>query len=282
MRGTTLALVGVLVALHWRGAEESWAVPLSMFRDGNHAGLGYSAFAILILMGVVMSRAAHRSGEFATSAVYTVATVMLGAIAATPSADPFHVLLSLLLPLVLHAFYLWLLHSRLSFWMFLHLTVPLLLLVAVQFQSFGAWQKSLLIYFVLLANWHYGLLPHPVGMRARKQSPPTVNREFERLIAEGWIDKKADRSFGKRQLPFAAGLRRPVAPDLFVDADVLDEHLRGKDGRLVGVAEKLTSHGHVHDEIKRLVERSRPGVQIGLLLGIGSFGIASPAAAPPE
>jgi hypothetical protein len=119
---------------------------------------------------------------------------MLIAIAATPSVDPFHILISLLLPLMFHAFYLRLLHSVLSFWMFLHLFVPLLLLFAIQFHSFGAWQKSMMLYFVLLANLHYGLLPHSVGKKARKQSTPKINRDLERLIAEGWIDMKRQKA----------------------------------------------------------------------------------------
>ena len=201
MKGASLALLAVLATLHWQAGAGATAVPLSMFRDGNHAWLGYLAFALLILMGGVVAHAAHRCGEFLTCLVYAVATVMLVAIAATPSVDPFHTLLSLLLPLLFHAFYLRLLHSVVSFWMFVHLFVPLLLLFAIQFHSFGAWQKCLLLYFVFLANLHYGLLPHPAGKKARKQSTRKINRDLERLIAEGWIDRK--RQTASRRLDSA-------------------------------------------------------------------------------
>jgi len=116
--------------------------------------------------------------------------VMLLAIAATPSFDPFHVLISLLLPLLFHAFYLGVLYFELSSWMFLHLFVPLLLLFGIQFHSFGAWQKGMMIYYVLLANLHYSVLPHPVGRKARKRSTSKINRDLERLIAQGWIDRR--------------------------------------------------------------------------------------------
>jgi hypothetical protein len=202
MKGASLALLGVLATLHWRAGDGATAVPLSMFRDGNHAWLGYSAFALLILMGVVMAHAAYRCGDFLTCLIYAAGTVMLVAIAATPSVDPFHILISLLLPLMFHAFYLRLLHSVLSFWMFLHLFVPLLLLFAIQFHSFGAWQKIMMLYFVLLANLHYGLLPHPVAKTTRKKSTPKINRDLERLIAEGWIDRKRQKA--SRRLDSAA------------------------------------------------------------------------------
>jgi hypothetical protein len=202
MKGASLALLGVLATLHWQIGDGATAVPLSMFRDGNYAWLGYSAFALLILMGVVMAHAAYRCGEFLTYLVYTVATVMLVAIAATPSVDPFHILISLLLPFMFHAFYLRLLHSVLSFLMFLHLFVPLLLLFAIQFHSFGAWQKCMILYVVVLANLHYGLLLHPVGKKARTESTPKINRDLERLVAEGWIDRKPQKA--SRRLHSAA------------------------------------------------------------------------------
>jgi hypothetical protein len=191
MKGASLALLGILAALHWREGDGATAVPLSMFRDGDHAWLGYSAFALLILMGVVMTHAAYRCRESLTCVVYAGAIVMLIAIVATPSVDPLHVLISLVLPFIFYVFYLKLLHSLVRFLMLVHLAAPVLMLFAIQFHSYGAWQKSMMMYFVLLANFHYGLLPHPVRRNAHRRPTRGMNRDLERLIAEGWIDRKA-------------------------------------------------------------------------------------------
>jgi hypothetical protein len=191
MKWASLTLLGVLATLHWLEGHEATALPLSMFRDGNHAWLGYSTFALLILMGVVLAHAAYRCRESLACLVYTVGSVMLVAIAATPSIHPLHILISLLLPVMLHAFYLRLLSSVLGLWKFLHPSVPLLLALAVQFHSYGAWQKSMILYLVLLANIHYGLLSPPVRGKKRKRPVSMTNRELERLVAEGWIDRRA-------------------------------------------------------------------------------------------
>src|SRR5258708_34764992 len=114
MKQISLALLGVLAALHLLEGGDATATPLSMFRDGQHAWLGYTAFALLILMGVVVAHGAYRCGEFATSIFYSVAMIILFAIAATPAFDPLHLLLSLLLPLMLYGYYLQHLYSELN------------------------------------------------------------------------------------------------------------------------------------------------------------------------
>ena len=116
---------------------------------------------------------------------------MLVVIAATPSMHPFHILISLLLPITFHAFYFRLLYPILGFWKFLHPSVPLLLLLVTQFHSYGAFQKGMILYLVALANFHYSLLSHLPRTKARAQTVRRANRDLERLIAEGWIDRKA-------------------------------------------------------------------------------------------
>jgi hypothetical protein len=151
-------------------------------------------------MGLIMAHAAYRAGERLTCLVYTGAIGMLIAITATPSVDSSHILISLLLPLTLHAFYVWFLRSVLNSGVctVLHLFSPLLLLFAVQFHSYGAWQKTTLLYFVLVANLHYSLLPHPARKKARGQTASKTSRHLERLIAEGWIDTEATLTVPRR------------------------------------------------------------------------------------
>ena len=71
-------------------------------------------------------------------------------------------------------------------------------------------------------------------------------------------------SLAKRQFPLAPGLRLAVSADLVIDPHVIDDHLRREYRGLVRIAEELAADGHVHDEVERLVERSRPGVEVAL------------------
>jgi len=191
MKGASLALLGVLAALHWLEGDGAVALPLSMFRDGKNAGLGYSAFALLIFMGIVMTRAAHRSGDSLTCRVYGVGTIMLALVAATPSIHPFHILVSLALPAIFQAFYFRLLYSVAGSWRALLPSVPLLLLLVPSLHSYGALQKSMILYVVVLANLHYGLLSRPWRTNARKRTDSGTSRNLDRLIAEGWVENNA-------------------------------------------------------------------------------------------
>ncbi len=164
----SLALLGVLTALHLVSGADAADLPLSMFRDGNYAGLGYLAFAFLIAMGVMMTRASFRSGESINGAFYAAAMTLLAVIAVTPSFDLLHVFLSLLLPLVVYVYYAFIFYSAATLWMLLHLSIPVVLAVATGFHSYGAWQKCLILYFVLLANLHWRCLPPPTEAKQRK------------------------------------------------------------------------------------------------------------------
>lgn len=192
MKRVSLALLGVLIAYHWLEGPAAIALPLSMFRDGSHAWLGYAAFSLLILMCVIMVQAACRSGETAAAIFYGLVMTLLTLIAATPSFDAFHIMISLLLPLMLYVYYWTLLYSGVSYWSFLHMSVPLILLLAIRYHSFGAWQKSMIIYFGAIANMHYRFLPPPIKKTARKR--PTSESRWERderRLAEGVVGAKS-------------------------------------------------------------------------------------------
>src|SRR5262249_50009816 len=67
---------------------------------------------------------------------------------------------------LLYGYYAALLYSAGSVWLFPHLAVPMALLIATRCHSFGAWQKSLVLYFLFAANVHYHLLSHGLPGRA--------------------------------------------------------------------------------------------------------------------
>lgn len=79
-----------------------------------------------------------------------------------------------------------------SFWAFLHLFIPLFLLLAIQYHSFGGWQKSMIVYFGLVTNVHYQMLPHPIRKKAPKKGRKFTRNNWDRddrRIAEGAVLK---------------------------------------------------------------------------------------------
>lgn len=146
----------VLLAMHGLAGAEAVALPLSMFRDGRLAVLGYLAFLCLIAIGPLMVWASWRSGELATAWFYGVGTGLLVYVAVTPSEAAGHSLCSLGLLLAFYVYYARMLLDDISLWVFPFLLVPgVLALVTL---SFGPWQKSLIVFYLVVANIHYHLL----------------------------------------------------------------------------------------------------------------------------
>jgi len=92
VKTVSVALLLALGALHWIAGERGIHQPLSMFRDGAHAWLGYLPFALLVVVGAIMARDSFRCGECGVCAFYSQAVILLIVIAATPSWDSVHVL----------------------------------------------------------------------------------------------------------------------------------------------------------------------------------------------
>jgi len=152
----SILFLAVLFALHGLADAEAAAPPLSMFRDGRLAALGYLAFLCLIAMGPFMVSVSWRSGEHGNACFYSLVTGLLLYVAVTPSPAAGHLFCSLALLLIFHTYYARVLLEEISLWVFPHLVVPAVLLLATQ--SFGLWQKSLIVYFLVVANIHYHLL----------------------------------------------------------------------------------------------------------------------------
>src|SRR5262249_54872276 len=86
----------------------------------------------------------------------------------------------------------------------------------------------------------------------------------------------------ERQRPLSPWLDVPVAADLLVDPDVIDQHLGGEDRGLVRRAEESATDGHVHEQVERAVEWGGPRVEVGFLRRLESPSPLGPAGAPPE
>jgi hypothetical protein len=155
------SLLFVLLLLRAHALDESddpLGRPLSMFRDGPQAWLGYAMFAALLLVGLLYTAALVRRRREAEAAISGLAVLLLLLVAASPSSDSFHGLCSLLLLLLLFAHYTWLLYRLGGPWVFAHLAVPVSLMLGTQFHSYGLWQKGLILYFLATVVVHYHVL----------------------------------------------------------------------------------------------------------------------------
>jgi hypothetical protein len=165
----------LLLAHATAASDELLGQPLSVFRDGEQGLLGYAIFAELLLIGTLYVVALGQSDRIEEASIAGLATVFLLVVAATPSYNAFHLVSSALLLLVLLGYYAALLYHAESLWLFAHLSVPLVLAVAIDFHSYGLWQKSLICYFVLLAVIHHHLL-----LRGRGDLRPALSGRHRR------------------------------------------------------------------------------------------------------
>ena len=153
VKSASAAFVLLLLAAHGVGEfNRRLAQPLSMFRDGEQAWLGYVLFAALLLVNIWYTRDMIRLREEQDAIVAGLAALLLFIVAVTPSLDGFHVLSSFLLLLLLFGHYWRLLRDSGGPWVILHMSVPFALVLLSGFHSYGLWQKGLIVYLVALAN----------------------------------------------------------------------------------------------------------------------------------
>jgi hypothetical protein len=173
MKSVTVVFLLLLVAAHTAGdPEQLLAQPLSMFRDGDQPAVGYALFALLAVIAALMTAASVRARRELEVWVFCLAGFLLAVVAATPSRGPFHDLATLALLGLLYSYFGLLLHAAGSYWLCVYVPAPLALLVATRLQSYGLWQKALIVCFVVLVNIHYHLVSQglPRSARLRKAS----------------------------------------------------------------------------------------------------------------
>jgi hypothetical protein len=150
-RGGTVVLL--LLGAHGVGEfSRRLAEPLSMFRDGEQAWLGYALFATLLLVCIWYTRDVIRAGEEEEAVIAGLAASLLFIVAVTPSLEGFHILSSFLLMLLLFGHYWRLLRDSGSPWIIFHVLVPFALVLLSGCHSYGLWQKCLILYLVAIAN----------------------------------------------------------------------------------------------------------------------------------
>jgi hypothetical protein len=159
MKLASLAFVTVLLIAHRAGdSAESLALPLSMFRDGAYCIFGYLLFGLLLVIAGLMVSRLHGACRDGDACLLGVVTIFLFLVAATPSENDFHGFCSFVVLGLLFCYYAAVLLGEDRIWMWVHLALPVLLLLAIRFHSYGLWQKSLIVYFVLAVNVHHWML----------------------------------------------------------------------------------------------------------------------------
>ncbi len=182
MRLASLGFFLLLVIAHVAGTPEDVADrPLSTFRDGPQAWIGYALFTTLLLVGLSHFTTLLRCRRRSEAVVSGLAFLLLLAVTATPSEDGFHLLTSLILLALLFGYYAVLLYRAEKLWLFAHLAVPIVLALVIRWRSYGLWQKSFIAYFVFLAAAHHFVLTLPLLEHRPRRGRVTMRRKVYRL-----------------------------------------------------------------------------------------------------
>ncbi|MBI5759323.1 MAG: hypothetical protein HZA46_12465 [Planctomycetales bacterium] len=173
MKLASISFFVLLLFAHAKGGlSEMIEQPLSQFRDGEQRWLGYTLFALLVLIGLLYAVALARSRQEREAIVAGFAVLLLLFVVTTHSLGVFHLIGSLLLLGLLFGHFALLLFQAESLWLFAHLAVPVTLALVTLFQSYGIWQKGLVSYFVVAVMIHYSTLSQSRPVRDSSQFDP--------------------------------------------------------------------------------------------------------------
>jgi hypothetical protein len=159
MKLASLSFFAALAYIHrLDDFQTALAKPLSVFRDGPEAPLGYALVGVLVLIAVLYVGELAWAGLGGEAAVTVFAVLLLLVVAATPSWGVLHSFCAIALLALLFTYAALVFHQLARPTMLVHLAVPVLLLAATRLHSYGFWQKSLIVYFVLVAVVHQHLI----------------------------------------------------------------------------------------------------------------------------
>jgi hypothetical protein len=155
-----LIFAGLLVIAHFVDAQgDAYHRPLSMFRDYDPVWIGYTLFALLVAMGLLTARTAYRAEEAQHTIAYLVSTALLTVVATTTSNADLHLTCALVAMIGLFVYYgLLLYYSDHLAGLLLHLLMPSFLMLASRIESYGIWQKGMILYFVAATVIHHDSL----------------------------------------------------------------------------------------------------------------------------
>jgi hypothetical protein len=107
--------------------------------------------------------------------MYLIMTALLAVVAATPSFDGWHEICALLAMAIMFVYYAVLLYQADSlFWLLMHFLMPSFLLMGSHYESYGIWQKGMIVYFLAATIVHQGVLAQwlpkrPISRRKKRR-----------------------------------------------------------------------------------------------------------------
>src|SRR5262245_36709698 len=147
MKVAALSFLALLIFVHLVcSPAEALNWPLSAFREGDCAPLGYALFGTLGLVTTVYSVELNRFKDPIKAADTVGFAVLLLLVAISPNRWMFHRTMAFILFGSAYVFFAIELRHYRSLMLF-HLGAPVLLAIVTGFQSYGIWQKSLICYF---------------------------------------------------------------------------------------------------------------------------------------
>src|SRR5262245_56028611 len=158
MIAISFAFVLLLILAHTLGdTDQLLAEPLSRFRDGQCPAVGYALFGLLGVIAALVNIASVRARREVEVLVFSAATFFLAVIAVTPSDDALHGLCTFMLLALLYGYFALLINATNSGLLIAYVPMPVVLLAATGFHSYGLWQKILIVYLLVLINIHHHL-----------------------------------------------------------------------------------------------------------------------------
>ena len=118
-------------------------------------------------------RTAYRLQCDLHAAIYSISTTLLAVVATTPSYSELHMFCALVVMGLMFLYFAVLLYaSDQWFWLTIHLTTPSMAMMATGLESYGIWQKAIIVYILLGTVIHQGVLarwlPRRIRMSRRK------------------------------------------------------------------------------------------------------------------
>jgi hypothetical protein len=164
-----IAFAALLVCAHLADVQgDAYERPLSLFRDYEPAWIGYAMFALLVAIGLATVRTAFRAESEVHAGMYLLSTGLLAFVSATPSDNEWHQNFAVVVMLVLFTYYAVVLYYRdAMFWLLFHLLTPSFMMWATRLDSYGIWQKGMILYFLAATIVHQGVLARQIPKRAK-------------------------------------------------------------------------------------------------------------------
>lgn len=171
--------VTLLLIVHFFDLQENLDDrPLSTLRDYDPKWIGYLLFALLVGIGSEAAITARRAKAWHHMGTYVAMNGLLTLVVFTPSWSGFHDVCAFGLLGLLYTYYFLILYVNDRFFLcWLHVFSPILLFMDAGFSSFGAWQKEVIVYFVVaviiheqsLAEWVDSFEPQSKRATRRKK-----------------------------------------------------------------------------------------------------------------